>query len=491
VSGFRWIVASRVVFEVIAFAGSIALARLVSPAEVGHAAVAVVFPMIAVILTFEGFGAALVQRKQVEERHFAAAAALSVATGVVLTVAVLALAGNLGVRLFGRETASLIRLVSPVFIVAGIGTVPRARLQRALDFRLISQFEVAAALAGLAISLTLAIVGLQAKALVLGAVGLMVLQAGLMLQTTGTPRFGLGRRYARDILAYGAFASLSGLAFSIRRNIDYFVLGATIPAAQVGYYYRAFQVAGEYQGKVSTTMMTVVFPLLSRSSSSGDMHALRGRVVRVNATILIPALALLVVIAPELIPAMYGSRWTPTVGPTRILAIAGIALALLSGADPVIMALGRSRALFAFNATFLITYVTVLLLVVPYGLTAICWAVVTVHVVMLGVCQECLMRRIAGLPWRHLLQDAGPGALASCGLLVTALPLAGLLRDQHVDVVIVTAACATTAVAVYVLILRVIFPAVWRDLADLVSSVAGRVRTHPVPITNAAPGATQ
>ena len=59
-SGARWVGVSRIVAELLALATTVVLARLMSPAEYGIAVVVLILPMLASILTFEGFGAFLV-----------------------------------------------------------------------------------------------------------------------------------------------------------------------------------------------------------------------------------------------------------------------------------------------------------------------------------------------------------------------------------------------------------------------------------------------
>ena len=63
VSGVRWLLIARIGGDTVQFAAAVALARLLSPAEFGHAAIALILVPLAAILTFEGFGSALVQRK--------------------------------------------------------------------------------------------------------------------------------------------------------------------------------------------------------------------------------------------------------------------------------------------------------------------------------------------------------------------------------------------------------------------------------------------
>src|SRR5262249_47570390 len=128
ISGVRWVMLTRAVSEVLALGCIVVLARHVSPADFGHAAVAVIFVPLAGILTFEGFASALVQRKSVGEGHRRVAMMTSLLGGLVLSLLVLALVPLVWRPVFGHRTAELIALVSPVFLFASLGTVSRATL---------------------------------------------------------------------------------------------------------------------------------------------------------------------------------------------------------------------------------------------------------------------------------------------------------------------------------------------------------------------------
>jgi O-antigen/teichoic acid export membrane protein len=190
--------------------------------------------------------------------------------------------------------------------------------------------------------------------------------------------------------------------------------------------------------------------------------------------VLVPALAFLIAVAPELIPLLYGNQWQQAIAPTQILSIAGMALSLQSGAEPLVMAMGRSGSLFAFNAVFLCGYAVVLLIAIPSGLITICWAVAACHVAMLALSQVWLMGRIAGIGFGQLLLDARAGIVGTGALLFVTLPLSQALRGAHVTPVVIVVVCALIASATYLSVLRVIFPRVWRDLTLLSSTILRR-----------------
>ena len=48
------------------------------------------------------------------------------------------------------------------------------------------------------------------------------------------------------------------------------------------------------------------------------------RLLRLNTALIFPLLALLIVLAPDLVPWVFGSDWTDAVAPTQVLAVAGM-----------------------------------------------------------------------------------------------------------------------------------------------------------------------
>src|SRR3954447_19526393 len=138
VTGVRWFMIARVVSDGLMFFSAAALARMVAPPEFGRAAVALIFLPLAVILTYEGFGSALVQRREITRAHLEAAALSSIVAGAVASALTFTLAPVVLAPVFGDETAHLIQLVSPVFLLAALSTPSRALLARDLNFRRIS-----------------------------------------------------------------------------------------------------------------------------------------------------------------------------------------------------------------------------------------------------------------------------------------------------------------------------------------------------------------
>ena len=70
--GVRWAAMVRGTAEVVLMAAMILLARLISPTEFGYFAVAIIAQELAIVITAEGIGTALVQRATVDREHLQA-----------------------------------------------------------------------------------------------------------------------------------------------------------------------------------------------------------------------------------------------------------------------------------------------------------------------------------------------------------------------------------------------------------------------------------
>src|SRR5947208_14054947 len=87
VSGVRWKVLSQVLLQLVSFASTLVLARLLTPRDFGLAADALVFGGLAFLFADLGLGAAIVQRKELTEADRSTAFWSNGGLGLVFTIA--------------------------------------------------------------------------------------------------------------------------------------------------------------------------------------------------------------------------------------------------------------------------------------------------------------------------------------------------------------------------------------------------------------------
>jgi O-antigen/teichoic acid export membrane protein len=486
VAGSRWIVGARVMAEGLLLVTMVVLARLIPPAEFGRFAIVLFMQELAVGLV-GGFGNALVQRPAIRREHLQAALAIVLLVeGALIALTIGVLGPLLITPVFGAQTDELVVLATPIWILAALSAIPQALLQRRLAFPRIAQIQLLSLFTGAAASLALAVVlHLDAEALVLGALAAGVVGTALSLASAPVPLPRLRRAEVRDLGVYGVPASLASISWAGFRNADYAIVGARLGATSAGIYWRAFQLAVEYQKKISVIMQQVAFPLLSRTGSHEDMFLLRLRIVRLLTVAVFPLLAGLVVLAPVVIPWVFGPTWESAVVPTQVLTVAGAATLVIDAVGATLMAAGRARALLAYGWAHFAVYAGVVALVAGRGIVAVSIAAAGVHLLFLGVAYVVLLHGLVDRPLRSMWHDVGPAVVSSLALLAVAAPVNSALGATAIPVAPHVLAVAAVGAPAYLLTLRLAFPAAWRDLIAMALGLLPprlrRGKAAPVP----------
>jgi O-antigen/teichoic acid export membrane protein len=472
VSGARWITVARLFAETLLMVTMVVLAHLIPPSEFGKYAI-VIFMQELAVGVLGGFGNAIVQRPTIRRAHLEVGGAI--AFGVQLGLAlltVLVLSPLVFTPLFGSSTAFLVSLATISWLLAGVTAVPQALLQRRLDFRRLALVQLYSTLGGSVVQLVLAIFfDLDAEALVLGTIATAAIVAALTMIYAPAPFPRWRRAEGRDLMGYGVPASVAAISWAGFRNADYAIVGARLGAASAGIYWRAFQLAVEYQKKISVIMTQIAFPVLSRTGSEAEMHEMRLRMVRVLTVTVFPLLAGLVVFAPSVIPFVFGPTWTSAIVPTQVLAGAGAATLVIDAVGATLMAAGRARAMLGYGWGHFVVYATVVLIVSRHGIVAVATAAVAVHLVFLVIAYVVLQHKRDEGALSALWHDIAPAATATAVFLAVGAPIASAVRGAGVPVPFELIVAGAPALAAYLAVLRVAFPAAWSDLLTLVRRV--------------------
>jgi PST family polysaccharide transporter len=466
VRGLRWVVVARPLVEIMLVGSMVVLARLIPPAQFGHFATASLI---------SGFGAAsvnaittaLVQRPELARAHLQAANALALASGVVLGLLTLVAASVIVDPIFGPGTAAVVRLTAPGPLIAAAGAVPFAVLQRRLEFRLLSVNDVVGSGFRSFGSVALALAGMDGGALVLGVLAGTAAQTAMAWRWAPPPFPRPRWRPTRELLHNGMpnwLAAVSWIGFA---NCDYAIVGARLGAVQSGLYFRAYNLAVEYQKKVSNVASTLGLPVLARTRNSEEMGELRAQMVSLLTVLLFPCLVLLAVLAPVAVPFVFGERWSGAVGPTQLLAIGGAATIIMDAVGTTLMAAGRSRAVLGFGWAHFAAYATAVFFTAPFGLTAVAGAAAAVHSAFVVVAYALMLRSrrvgVLGRVWA----DIAPAACACAALAAASVPVSLALSAADAPPLVHLVAVTLVAAGSYLLALRSWFPPSWQTIVSL------------------------
>jgi lipopolysaccharide exporter len=189
--------------------------------------------------------------------------------------------------------------------------------------------------------------------------------------------------------------------------------------------------------------------------------------------VIFPLLTTLIVVAPTLVPWLYGDKWAPAAEAAQILAVAGFVATIGTGTGPLMMALGKPGALMSYNGAALVIFSAVLLIAAPHGLTVTCVSVAGFRLVSLVGTQYLLVERLGGIPLKQtLFRDVAPAALCCAVQAGAAFAILSAAEQLGAPALVLLIAVGVGGLATYGVALRYLFPTTWRDLLTVLERIA-------------------
>ena len=324
--GFFWSFASTGAQAVLTFLVLGVLSRLLTPAETGLVNIANIFVTFAGLFYQIGIGPAIIQRQNINDNHVRSGFTFMTILSVLLTVIVWAIAPFLA-SFYPKVPGLLevIRGLSFLFTINGIGTVARALNFRDLNFRVKARFNVVAYVIGYGVvGIGLAFLGLGAWALVWASLSQSVVYSALFLGVSPHPKgFQLDRKALGELLSFGSGFTLGQIFNRFASTSDNLIVGATLGDRAVGLYGRAYQLMvlpSQYFGQV---LDQVLFTAMSKKQDEPKiLGAVYRRGIVAIALVVMPLSAFLFFLAPEFIHVLLGRRqnWDAVILPFKIFA---------------------------------------------------------------------------------------------------------------------------------------------------------------------------
>ncbi|MBI4572086.1 MAG: MOP flippase family protein [candidate division NC10 bacterium] len=411
--GMTWLGLSQVGLHLIAVATSLTLARLLTPAQFGIAAMATVAVGIVSTVANLGLPTAIVHRETLTETHLDSAFWTLLGWGTVLWVGVALLSPALAAFYQAPAVTGLMTLHAGTLFLAAAAAVPNGLLVRAMDFRRLAWIELGAGLTAAGVSIVLALDGWGSWSLIWGPVAGSLMAAGAAWAWSGwRPRARAEREALRDLLSYGLDLSGFTILNYLRTNVDYLLVGRWLGAEALGVYTKAYELVTLPQSKLVPVVTRVLFPAFSRMQD--DPTRLRQAYVKLNAYVAlmsVPLLLGLALVAPELVPLLFGGQWTGAILPTQILCAAGLLYANGTTVGVVLFSQGRTRLALRIAVWGLAGITACVAAGSRFGVAGVAWGIVAYATLAFPVVQH-LTNRVIGLPMRDLLRGLHPAAVS-------------------------------------------------------------------------------
>jgi len=343
VRALAWSISGRFAVQAVRFGFSVALARLLSPHEFGLLAMVTLLVQFGSSIADLGFADALVQKRDIDERHRSAVFWTMLVTGVVLAVATVALAPRIAEFYGVEDVAGLAEMLAPLFLLSAFSTVPRALVERRLDFRNVAQIECAAVVIAGVVAVVLAWRGFGVTSLAVQLLLAEALEAVLFLRASAWwPRRQWSVAALGDLVGFGTNRVATRTLGYWSRHVDELLVGKILGVASLGLYTRAFNLIQVPVIYVSRAAARVLFPSLAEIQD--DRERVRRTHLRTTGAVALATVPMclgIAALAEPLVLGVFGAQWRDMIPLVRILSVAGLLQSITSLSASLFLSQGR------------------------------------------------------------------------------------------------------------------------------------------------------
>lgn len=415
----KWSATGQFGVQLVRFGVGIVLARLLSPRDFGLIGMVTVITGFAGVFAEFGFGAALIQRKVVDDRELSSVFWLNVAIGALMSLLVFAAAPL--VAAFYKEPGlrPVTMVLSALFVIRSLNIVQQTILARALNFRARTLIEFASVVISGIVAITLAVRGYFVYSLVIQAlVGPAITGLLLWVSSSWRPSFTFKWAAVAPLLGFSTHLVGSQVLNYWSRNLDNLLIGRFLGSASLGIYSRAYSVMMFPVQSISGMLSRVMFPSFSLiQDDKARVGRLFLRATRTIAAVTFPLCFGISAVAESFVLAVFGAQWIGAVPILRILSIVAALQSVITLVGQIYLSQGRADTLFRLGLFTNAVVIGGILIGLPFGLEGVAVAYGIATVICAGPNYHFAAKMI-GIDWRSLAAALGGLFAASATMAV-------------------------------------------------------------------------
>ncbi|WP_028312034.1 lipopolysaccharide biosynthesis protein [Derxia gummosa] len=333
--------------RVTSFAVFAVLARLLTPEQIGEVTLIASWLMVLQMVCDLGVSDYLVQARDSTPRQQSAVFWGQFGVALLLGLVILALARPIGAALLPGtdDAAGMVAVMSLVLPLGILAKVPEAMLRRRLDFQAVALRSMLTMFIGGAVGVALAWAGWGGWALVIKTLVEAALDAAVTFAVARwNPFVRFDRESLREPLVFARGIVFARLMEAAYVRADAIIVGQLMGPTALGIYsigQRLFIVANDLIGG---SLQQISVPYLSRvKHDPARLRRMFNQLTELSCVITFPVFFALALLAPVLVPLLFGEKWGESAVILSILALAGAPFGLqhFMYVTPVVMGDGH------------------------------------------------------------------------------------------------------------------------------------------------------
>jgi teichuronic acid exporter len=429
VSALKWNAIGRLSAQLVSWAITLVVMRLLAPADYGLMGLAMMMTGFFALFNRLGAVPGLIQKREIDGTLVRKVYGLLLLTNCILYIIIFVGAPYFATFFNQPQLAEIIRVLGILLLLDSLAAIPGALLQRDLKFKSISLIELSSTIIGSLSGLALALAGFGVWALVGGNLVKPAINTILLIKYTRLgilPQFnfsGLGA-----VLSFGTKVSAAQIVWYISSNLDVFLIGRVLGNEMLGIYSVAYNLALMPTNKIMSLSNQIAFAAYSR------MQDERTRVIKyfqesvtLAALMFFPVSWGMSAVADDLVAIALGPKWQQGAIVLRIITLGIPYRAFVLLMDPLVTGLGEPGLSLKNTLTTVFIVSAAMVIGIQWELTGLCigWLIGGVTAATVNVNRNL---RLLGMTYTQLLAIVFPSML-SAGVMYVVVLLAhnGLL----------------------------------------------------------------
>lgn len=308
-----WSTLESVGLSGLSFIALVVFSRFLSPIEFGVASMSLAVIQVLGIFVEVGFQDALVQKPDIDQRHFDTAFVVSTFVGLLLCCSCWLFADYFSEITGEPKAGEVLQWMSLSLPLSGMGASLIAHQRRELQFKNLALRSLVGRLAAAVIGIGLAVSGAGVWSLVAQQVLMVGLStASLWLLSSFRPRVSFSSDSLRSLATFWIKTVLAtSLVFSIQR-VFMLMMGTRYGAESAGYVNLAFRAVDMLRDLMAGAISQLALPFFAKSQDDKKrLLSHYSQAIYLTCTVMYPIFALIAIMTPEIINVVFGSRWQP------------------------------------------------------------------------------------------------------------------------------------------------------------------------------------
>ena len=432
--GALWLALFKFGSQLFSWIVTILVARILSPSDYGLMEMATILTGYAIYFVDLGLGAAIIQRKNINQKELSSIFWLILAISISLSFACFFSAHYMALLFNEPLIQPLVEVISFVFPISGLLIVPHSLLNRKLQFKAIGVIGMMSTIASCTGMYLIALNGGGVWTLVGGMYILGITRlVATYIKVKWHPSLYCNYQLAKSYIHFGVNVFASQTLFYTFEKSDKFFAGRAWSSQALGYYGFALQLAQIPTEKITVLINQVSFPVLSELQDKKlEFNKFYLNIVKVTAIMVVPIFVGGYMLGEEIIKLLLNEKWYPIIYIFKMLCITQIITSLNAVNSFVHYAQGRPSWSLYFHAALAIGMGVSFYFVVPYGIDSIVIPWFTTYLIICGTWTVITIKKI-GVDIRVYIKNITSPFAGTAVMVAGLIMLEYLLRNIAVD----------------------------------------------------------